>query len=131
MDIKTFECSVITPEGKVFEGQVEWAVVPAHDGEIGILHNRAPLLCRLGAGRMRVHTEIEEKVWFIDGGFAQVVENQVTVLTQEALRTEEISAEDAQSRLAEALKMPVTDEVSARRRAEAMASARARIRMAR
>ena len=41
-------CSVITPEAQVFDGAAESVVVPAHDGEIGILFNRAPLLAKLG-----------------------------------------------------------------------------------
>ena len=51
---QTFQCRVITPEAQVYDGQVEAVVIPAHDGEIGILFNRAPLLCKLGPGRMRV-----------------------------------------------------------------------------
>ncbi|MDM8008927.1 MAG: ATP synthase F1 subunit epsilon [Phycisphaerae bacterium] len=127
---KTFKCSVITPEAQVFDGNVESVVLPVHDGEIGILFNRAPLLCKLGAGSLRLRKGNEETTWFVDGGFAQVIENQVTVLTQKALRPEEISAADAQARLEEARKMPAGDELAARRKDRAVASARAQIRMA-
>jgi F-type H+-transporting ATPase subunit epsilon len=127
---KFFECSVITPEGVAFEGEVTSAIMPAHDGQIGILFNRAPLVCKLGAGRLRLQTMTEEHDWFIDGGFAQVLDNHVSVLTQTALRPEEISREKAEAALAEATQMPAKDEVSARRKGQAMASARAQLRMA-
>lgn len=127
---KTFQCSVIAPEAQVFDGRVESVVIPAHDGEIGILVNRAPLVCKLGAGRLRVRMAGEHREWFVDGGFAQVVDDQVIVLTQRALRPEEVSATEAHGRLEEALKMPGHDDVAARRKARAVASARAEIRMA-
>ncbi len=130
MNDKNFHCSVITPEAQVFDGEVQSVVLPAHDGQIGILFNRAPLLCKLGAGRLRLQTEVEEHDWFIDGGFAQVIDNKVTVLTQRALRPQEISAADAQTRLEEARKVPAVDDLAARRKAQAEASARAQLRMA-
>lgn len=126
---KTFNCSVLTPEAQVVDGDVESVVLPAHDGEIGILFSRAPLLCKLGAGRLRLRKGSEEQAWFVDGGFAQVIDNKVTVLTQRALRPEEMSADEAQGRLEEALKMPAGDDAAARRKDEMVASARAQIRM--
>ncbi|HPD28758.1 MAG TPA: ATP synthase F1 subunit epsilon [Phycisphaerae bacterium] len=127
---KTFKCSVLTPEARVFEGDVESVVLPAHDGEIGVLFCRAPLLCKLGAGSLRLRKGTETQTWFVDGGFAQVIENQVTVLTQKALRPEEISAADAQARLEEALKMPAGDDAALRRKNRIVAGARAQLRMA-
>jgi F-type H+-transporting ATPase subunit epsilon len=128
---KTLQCSVITPETQAFEGEVDAVVLPAHDGEIGILFNRAPLLCKLGAGSLRVRNGIEEESWFIDGGFAQVIDNQVTVLTNKAVPSENIVRADAEACLAKALEMPATDEIAASRKAQAVASARAQLRMAR
>ena len=129
MATRTLECSVITPEGRVFEGHVDSVVIPAHDGEIGILPDRAPLLCRLGAGRLRVSGQSKEQSWFIAAGFAQVLENQVTVLTQQAIDPDQIDRAQAEAQLAEARKMKVTDPVSDRRKARAEASARAQLRM--
>jgi len=127
---QAFQCTVITPEASVFEGEVEFAVIPAHDGEIGILRNRAPLLCRLGAGQMRVRIEGVEERWFVDAGFAQVLDNKVVVLTQKALRPDQIDRSKAEALLAEAHAMEVVDEISERRKTQAEASARAQLRMA-
>lgn len=126
---QVLHCSVITPEGRVFEGPVEMVVIPAHDGQRGILRNHAPLICKLGAGRLRAKTHDVEERWFIEGGFCQVFENRVTILTRRALRPEEIDRAAAEAQLAEAIQMVARDEVSVRRKAEAEASARAQLRM--
>ncbi len=84
-------------------------VFPAHDGEIGILPRRAPLLCRLGTGVLRVTTEGEERKFFIDGGFAQMVDNRLTLLTEQARGADEIDLDAARRALADARAMSVED----------------------
>ena len=130
MATKALHCSVITPEQQVYEGDVDMVAIPAHDGEIGILVDRAPLLCKLGAGQMRVSGRGSDRSWFINAGFAQVIDNNVIVLTQEAIPTSELTRAEAEKRLAEAREIQTTDDISARRRAEAEASARAQLRLA-
>lgn len=130
MSTHKLHCSLVTPEAKVFEDDIDFIAIPAHDGEIGILFDRAPLVCQLGAGRMKIRKGTEEQTWFIDAGFAQVVDNRVIVLTQKALRPEDISRGEAIQALEQAHKMPAKDDAAARRRARAEASARARLRMA-
>jgi len=84
---------VITPERQVLEETTDSVIFSAHDGEIGILHDRAPLMCELGIGQLRYHAGSQTRRLFIDGGFAQVNENTVTILTPHALLAEDITAE--------------------------------------
>jgi F-type H+-transporting ATPase subunit epsilon len=130
MATKVLHCSVITPEKPIYEGDVDMVAIPAHDGEIGILVDRAPLLCKLGAGEMRISGQGNDRNWFINGGFAQVIDNKVIVLTQEAIDRQDLSVAEANELLDEARKMQVTDDITARRRTEAEASARAQLRLA-
>jgi F0F1-type ATP synthase epsilon subunit len=58
-ETKTFRCSVVTPERVVLEAEARFAALPAHDGEIGILRDRAPLLVKLDVGRLRIETADE------------------------------------------------------------------------
>jgi F0F1-type ATP synthase epsilon subunit len=51
---KSFHCELIDPTGKLLDCQVTAVVLPAHDGQIGILYNHMPMLCQLGLGTMRV-----------------------------------------------------------------------------
>ena len=76
--------SVISPERVLFEGAALSVVAPAFDGELGILPLHAPLLTVLGKGTLRVSTPEGERRFTVDGGFLQVVDNQVRVVTERA-----------------------------------------------
>jgi F-type H+-transporting ATPase subunit epsilon len=84
---------VVTPEAQIAEGVAQSVVIPAHDGELGILRDRAPLMCELGIGQMRYTAGGRSERLFIDGGFAQVNDNDVTVLTPRAVPAEKITNE--------------------------------------
>lgn len=123
---KTIELAVITPEQKVLETRAESAVIPAHDGELGILYNRAPLMCELGIGQLRYRAEGRTHRVFIDGGFAQVFRNRVTVLSDRALTAEQIDNEtiDAFARQAQDPGLTPGQRALARRRLSAVRSLR-------
>ncbi len=124
-------CSVITPERQVLQTTANSVVFPAHDGLVGILKDRAPLLCELGTGPLRVESrEGGTRELFVDGGFAQVLDNQVTILTDRAILVEELSREKAQAALAEAEKMPAKDEAATAARQKAIERAKAQIHLA-
>jgi F-type H+-transporting ATPase subunit epsilon len=106
----TFQCSVITPERAVLDTDATFVAFPAHDGEVGILRDRAPLLFKMGIGVLRVETPEAEHKLFVDGGFAQMVDNRLTLLTEQAKRAEEIDRAAAERALTEARALPmVTD----------------------
>ena len=105
----TFHCSVVTPERAILECDASSAVFPAHDGDVGILPRRAPLLCRLGTGILRVKTEGEERKFFIDGGFAQMVDNRLTLLTEQARGSDEVDLKTARQALKDAQAMSTDD----------------------
>ena len=56
MPDNTFKCTILTPERAVLDTSASFVAIPAHDGEIGIMVSRAPLLCRLGVGIVRMET---------------------------------------------------------------------------
>lgn len=75
--------SVISPEASLFEGEAESVVAPAFDGEIGILGGHAPLMTLLGKGELRIVAGgTSTRKFSIEGGFLQVVNNQVRVVTE-------------------------------------------------
>ena len=76
--------SVISPEQTVFEGEADMVVVPAWDGEMGILRGHAPMLVLLGKGPLRIRTKSGEQRFDVEGGFLQVVDDIVTVLSERA-----------------------------------------------
>ena len=73
--------SVISPEAILYEGQTDSVVAPAYDGEVGILTGHAPMMTLLGKGVLRLG---DGKRFNVDGGFLQVVDNAVRVVTERA-----------------------------------------------
>jgi F-type H+-transporting ATPase subunit epsilon len=123
----SFQCTVVTPEQQVLDETVTQAILPAHDGQIGILTNRAPLLVKLGAGPLRVDVAGgQSRTYFIDGGIAQMKGNKLTVLTDEAMPASEIDTETARAEYAEALARVPTDDKTKKDRDRAMQRARAK-----
>ena len=122
----SFQCTVITPECQVLDTEATFLAFPAHDGEIGILRDRAPLLCKLGTGVLRIEAAPERQRLFIDGGFAQVLKNQVTILTDQAQRAEDIDVDQTRAALAEARTREAStlDEIEDRQREIARQSAK-------
>ncbi len=93
---RNVRCVIVTPERAVLDEFVELVVLPMFDGELGVLANRAPLIGRLGHGELRLkvtepgHSFLDGHSYFIDGGFAQVLNNVVTVLTPRAIPSAEL-----------------------------------------
>ncbi len=77
--------SVISPESVLFDGEVASVVAPAFDGEVGILQDHAPMMTLLGNGVLRLGGASAEKKFAIEGGFLQVVENNVRIVTEKAV----------------------------------------------
>ncbi len=75
--------SVISPESVLFEGETDSVVAPAYDGEIGILTGHAPLMALLGEGQLRLGAGSGSR-FNISGGFMQVLNNDVRVVTEKA-----------------------------------------------
>lgn len=76
--------SVITPEATVYEGEADMVVLPAWDGEVGILRGHAPMMALLGEGELRATRDGAERTFFVSGGFMQVVDDVVSVLSETA-----------------------------------------------
>ncbi len=92
---RQLQCVVVTPERAVIDEQVDFVALPMFDGELGVLPGRAPLIGRLGYGELRIRNGANTRRFFVDGGFAQVRSNVVTVLTPRALRGEDINTQAA------------------------------------
>ncbi|HEX9936406.1 MAG TPA: ATP synthase F1 subunit epsilon [Longimicrobium sp.] len=76
--------SVITPEATIYEGEADQVVAPAHNGSLGILRGHAPLMALLGTGTLRIERGGKSTSYTVSGGFLQVVDNTVTVLSERA-----------------------------------------------
>jgi F-type H+-transporting ATPase subunit epsilon len=127
----TFHCSVVTPEHVVLDAEAKFVAFPAHDGEVGILQDRAPLLCKVGIGPLRVEGAGSRHLMYVDGGFAQVVDNKLTILTERAKKIEEIDAKAAEKAMVEARSMEITDDTSFEERQKAIKRAQVQLKLKR
>lgn len=94
----TFSCTLLTPAGRVVDCRAGALTLPSHDGSMGVLRNHAPMLCKLAMGIVYVR-QIPSKpdaFYFIDGGFARISENNISILTEEAISFQEMELEEAQ-----------------------------------
>jgi F-type H+-transporting ATPase subunit epsilon len=121
----SFHCTVVTPEQQVLDEDCTQVLLPAFDGEIGILTDRAPLLAKLGVGVLRIDLPGGQKrTWFIDGGIAQMKDNKLTILTTQAKAPADIDVEAARAEFNEATARKITDEKSFDDRQRALARGR-------
>lgn len=82
---KPFHCSLVTPEQAVLETEVTYADLPAHDGQLGIMANHAPLLAQLGKGTLTLTLpDHSKRAYHLEGGFAQMNANRLTLLSEKA-----------------------------------------------
>lgn len=115
----TFQCALVTPQKQVLDEPLTYASIPAWDGQIGIAPGRAALLVKLGDGVLRLDFDGGESRWFfLAGGFAQMKDNRLSLLTDEAVLADEIVREEVDKALEEATQLSAAtlDQVEERRR---------------
>ena len=123
------ECVVVTPEATALQEKADFVALPLFDGEIGIGTNHSPLIGRLGFGEMRIKTGGAVRSYYLDGGFVQVADNVVSVLTNRAIPTDQIDVAAAREQLASAAKRPANSPELLDIRERMMLQARAQIRV--
>src|SRR2546429_5245729 len=99
-------CTVVTPEQTALETKADFVALPLFDGEIGIAANHSPLIGRLGYGEMRIKAGGTTTRYYVDGGFVQVADNVVAILTNRAVPAAKLDAAAAETQLAAALQRP-------------------------
>lgn len=125
------QCTVVTPEGTVCDRLAEFVALTLYDGEIGIAPGRRPMIGRLGSGEMRITEDGQISRYYVEGGFVEVIDNVVTVLTDRATAAEELDEAVLQEQLDTARARPARSPDEMEQRDRAVALARAQLRVAR
>jgi len=115
--MNTLKLEIVTPDGLIFpvrtadgktgSGEVDMVVVPGADGELGILPMHIPLLTELKPGELKITQNGGEIYMAVGGGFVEVTQDHVSVLTDMALQEDEIdeaAAQEAKNRAEAALR---------------------------
>ena len=99
-----FKVTLVTPEQQLLDGEVTYASIPAHDGQIGLMPGRAPLVAKLGDGALRLdYVEGGSRWFFVGGGFAQMKDDILSLVADEAMPADEIVVSTAEADMKAAL----------------------------
>jgi len=125
------QCIVVTPEAPVVDQPADFVALTLFDGEIGIAPGHTPLIGRLGYGEMRITGGGKTDRYYIEGGFVEVVQNVVSVLTNRAVPAQRLDEAVAQEQLHTAQQRPARTPESIAARDRTVAQCRAQLRVAR
>lgn len=102
---------ILTPEGEILKEEVDEIIAPTVDGEIGILPNHVPLVAQILPGELRVKKSGKTSSYAITGGYIEVLNNNVTILGEYAVRADSIElakAEEAKKKAENRMKEKVS-----------------------
>lgn len=131
MPQQPLRCIVVTPEETLLETEAEFVALPLYDGELGVATGHAPMIGRLGYGELRIRTAAQTQRFYVDGGFVQVADNLVSVLTNRALPAERLEATQVESTLRDAQGRQAAGDDAMQLRDRDVRQARAQLRVAR
>ena len=129
MNMAELKCVVVTPERTILDKMAQFVALPLFDGEIGIAPGHTPMIGRLGFGEMRLLGDERIERYYVEGGFVEVLNDVVSVLTQHATPAAELDEMAVAEQLAVARARPANtpDLMAARDRAVALSRAQLRV----
>ncbi len=77
--------SLVSPERELFSGEVDQVDAPGAEGDFGVLANHAPFMTTLKEGRVTVYNNGQVKAFDVQGGFADVTPDGLTILAEQAV----------------------------------------------
>ena len=129
---KTFQCSIITPEGSTYEGDATSVRFPSWAGQYGMMAGLAPMLSRLAPGGLRIDGEDGSSQWFlVEGGFAHVTDERLTVLAESTSAASELDVEEAEALYSKFMNMEPDDSIDRETLVRKQQVARERVHLAR
>ena len=123
-------CVIVTPEKTALDRQVDFLAVPMYDGEMGIAPGHSALMGRLGSGELRLRHGGVVDSYFLEGGFIQVQQDRVSILTDRLRPLASLNRAEAEAALAAAEKLPAITDREFSRRQDSTHAAREAIRLA-
>ena len=112
----TLKLEIVTPEAKIFSGYVEMVTLTGTDGQMGILPQHMPLMTQLASGEIVVRQNCKDVFLAVGDGFVQVTGERVSVLTDMAIKADDIDearAEEACRQAEARLAQKLSDEEAA------------------
>lgn len=92
--------SLVSPERELYSGDVEQVNIPGTEGDLGVMPNHSPLMAAIRTGTITVIENGSETKFFVQGGFADVTPNGLTVLAERAIPFEALDKADIEAQIA-------------------------------
>ncbi|HNW30032.1 MAG TPA: ATP synthase F1 subunit epsilon [Spirochaetota bacterium] len=99
--MKKIKCSILTPDRYLYEGEVAFAVVQAHNGEMGFLVDHAPLISELGIGEVRLQDGKTTEYFVVEGGVVEIRDNKLIIIAETASKKDELDKAALEEKLKE------------------------------
>ena len=122
--------TIVTPETTTLDQEADFVVLPMFDGESGVSANHAPMIGRLGPGELRVKDGGTTDCFYVDGGFVQIENNVVSVLTGASTPSAEVDLAEAKQALADAEELPSNNSVEMEAKQKSVSQAKAKLKIA-
>ncbi len=119
---------VVTPEETVVDVRADFVALPLFDGELGVAFNHSPIIGRLGCGVLRIRSVSATTSYYVEGGFVQVADNEVSVMTSRVLPSSAVDAVAARKQLATLLQTSAAGDQQIALRARQIDQVRGQIR---
>lgn len=97
-----FRCQIVTPSEAVLDEQVEYVSFPAWDGQVGVMPGTSPFLMNAGSGSLRIEFGNGNRLYLLDGGFARMQDNVLTLLADDIIPADQIELGEAEEELSAA-----------------------------
>jgi F-type H+-transporting ATPase subunit epsilon len=118
------KCQVVTPEKLVVDHPAEFIIITSHDGQIGVMPEHSAYLGRLAPGMLRIDVDKKQELYFVEGGFAEIIDNQVTILTPQAIPADKLDPQAIDDELRQAEQLPTAIQEDIEKKSVALAVAR-------
>ena len=110
MSDNKLQLTIVTPEAKVYEGEADSVVVPAHEGYMGILPSHLPVLALTKPGMVEIMEGKSTLTFFVSGGYFELHENKILLLVRSSEPASDIDVERAREAL-ERAEQKIKDEL--------------------
>ena len=98
---RLLDCTILTPEKLIYEGEAGFAVVQAYNGEMGFLYDHSPLISMLGIGEVRLRNPKTTDYFVIEGGIVEIKNNKLIILAEKAFRQSDLNAAELKKKIEE------------------------------
>lgn len=98
---RLLDCTILTPEKLIYEGEAGFAVVQAYNGEMGFLYDHSPLISMLGIGEVRLRNPKTTDYFVIEGGVVEIKNNKLVILAEKAFKQSDLNAAELQKKIDE------------------------------